>query len=309
VVASNNGRVFMFNTARAALRARWRTGPATGVATDGYGFYVATATGLQVYAGNCAQNLVHSCGLVRTVATSPATSAPTLADSRVYFGTASGKLISVNAVPGHVRMNWAASTAAAVHTTPAVADGLVVVGDDAGQVYGVKASTGKIVFTAHLDAAITSGPALGNGVAYVGTADGTLAAIPLTCPRNCAPLWTVDVGAAPRSSPAVADGALYVGTTSGNLDAVNAASGNLIWTMATRAPITGSPAIANGIVYVGSTDGHLYAVAATGCGADTCAALWRSPPVGAINSSPAISNGVVYIGSDDGDLHAYTIAG
>jgi phospholipase C/outer membrane protein assembly factor BamB len=306
VVASTNGRVFMFNTARAAIRTRWRTGPVTGVATDGHGYYVATATGLQVYAGKCAQNLIHSCGLVRTVSTRPATSAPTLAGSSVYFGT-NAKLISVSAAESHSHINWAATTAGSIHTTPAVAGGLAVVGDDAGHVYGIKTNNGTIAFTAHLGAAVTSGPALADGVAYVGTGDGTLVALRLNCPRVCAPLWTAAVGAAPRSSPAVADGVVYVGTASGDLDAIDAASGTVLWAMPTRAPITGSPAVANGIVYIGSTDGRLYAAAATGCAAANCPALWRSPPAGAINSSPAISNGVVYVGSDDGDLHAYAV--
>jgi outer membrane protein assembly factor BamB len=68
-------------------------------------------------------------------------------------------------------------------------------------------------------AAITSSPAVANGVVYVGSDDGRLYAFASggcgapTCP----PLWSGATGAAIKSSPAEANGVVFVGSDDGRL--------------------------------------------------------------------------------------------
>jgi len=143
--------------------------------------------------------------------------------------------------------------------------------------------------------AISSSPAVVDGVVYVAGEDSRLYALDATSGEERWRFATEDWN---RSSPAVVAGVVYVGDMGGNLYAVDAASGAERWRFATDGPIESSPAVVNGVVYVGSgqvgngDDDNLYAVdAASG------AERWRFAAGGAISSSPAVVDGVVYVGS------------
>ena len=139
--------------------------------------------------------------------------------------------------------------------------------------------------------AIYSSPAVANGVAYVGSADGKVYALNA---GTGAKLWGFPTGDVVLSSPAVANGVVYVGSYDTNVYALNARTGAQLWSFPTGAEIYSSPAVANGVVYVGSLDHNLYAL-----NASTGAKLWSFPTAGIVYSSPAVANGVVYVGSYD----------
>ncbi len=177
--------------------------------------------------------------------------------------------------------------------------------------------------------AVSSSPAVANGVVYVGSHDGKLYAFDAKSRQGCtlyvcAPLWTATTGGAVSSSPAVANGVVYVGSDDGRLYAFDAngvtgCSGtpktcSPLWTAATQGPVASSPLVANGAVYVGSDDGHLDAFDATGVNGCsgmpiTCSPLWTAPTGGPVRSSPALASGSVYVGSDDGKLYAFDANG
>jgi outer membrane protein assembly factor BamB len=120
-------------------------------------------------------------------------------------------------------------------------------------------------WTATTGGAISSSPAVANGVVYVGSKDGKLYA------------FKADGCGQPTCSP--------------------------LWTASTGAQIASNPAVANGVVYVGSRDHKLYAFKADGCGQPTCSPLWTATTGSYIDSSPAVANGVV--GSRDHKLYAF----
>jgi outer membrane protein assembly factor BamB len=71
------------------------------------------------------------------------------------------------------------------------------------------------------DSPVTEQPAVANGVAFVGTADGTVlayAARGCSAPFSaCQPIWSDDVGSEITGAPTVSEGRLYVGTSDGRL--------------------------------------------------------------------------------------------
>ncbi len=131
--------------------------------------------------------------------------------------------------------------------------------------------------------AVTTAPAIVDGVAYVGATDGVLYAFDATgtrdcslgAPKACAPQWSATVGA---------------GT-----------------------PIRTSPAVAGGFVYVQGEDA-LFAFDArgvSGCSPGpprSCAPLWRTASIGDVPSSPAVAADIVFTTADDG-LRAYDASG
>ncbi|MEP6624382.1 MAG: right-handed parallel beta-helix repeat-containing protein, partial [Acidimicrobiia bacterium] len=82
------------------------------------------------------------------------------------------------------------------------------------------------LWTATTGGAITSSPAVANGVVYIGSADHTLTAYDAAgttqcsgVPKTCSPLWTATTGGAVSSSPAILAGVVYVGADDSRLHA------------------------------------------------------------------------------------------
>jgi hypothetical protein len=87
-----------------------------------------------------------------------------------------------------------------------------------------------------------SPPAVANGVVYVGSLQGNVAALNAT---TGAVLWSsADTNGPVQSSPAVADGMVYVGGNDGEVYALSAATGAQKWAYTTGNAVESSPAVA-----------------------------------------------------------------
>ena len=139
--------------------------------------------------------------------------------------------------------------------------------------------------------------------AYLGTGDGTLAAIETTTGHE---RWrtTLSPSGGAANVPAYADGLVFVGTARDGFFAVDSASGAIRWKVDTASDVTGTPAVASGVAYIGAGSdaktGHSWAIdVATG------RVIWRiDEPFGA----PAIANGIGYSGSNPGAVTARELA-
>ena len=136
-----------------------------------------------------------------------------------------------------------------------------------GVVHALDTATGAVRWSASVGAAVTAPPALADGVLFVPTDDGDLAAL--------------DAGGCGSSTCSV------------------------LWTAATGSQIGVQPAVVGGVVFTGSADGSLNALAAAGCGEPTCGPLWSVDVGSRINGAPAVTGGRLYVGTNDGRLVAY----
>ena len=263
-----------------------------------------------------------------------------VASDKLYAFDAAGN-VNCAGLPRTCTPLWTA-TAAGSGEPPAVANGVVYISSSTGydgSLYAFDAAgnlncagtpkTCAPLWTAPAPPRPTgysnafSGPAVANGLVYVGAADGKLyafdAAGNLNCggtPRTCAPLWTAPAGDH-ITVPAVASGFVYVAANDQNnvgkvfvFDAAGIT--NCPGTPKTCAPLwTGTlatndfflsddPAVAGGVVYVGSYNARLYAFDAAGninCGGTprTCTPLWSGVQYQEVAGSPAVVNGMVYV--------------
>lgn len=262
--------------------------------------------------------------------------APAIVDGVVYSGTnafdaASGKLL------------WATNSGG---TSPAVSKGTVFI-DTQNGLCAYAAASGTNLWCAennYLPDA-PSGAAVADGIAYFGSALGSIFAIDAA---TGAQLWSAPISTDnAASSPAVANGVVYIngdslfafdaktgaqiwsssilnGTSSPavvgdvvycsggtGLAAFNATTGAVLWSISPGGSLSileDSPAVAKGIVYIGaSVTGQHGSVTGTlyALNAHTGKILWSAPVASGITSSPAIANAVVYVGSDDGTLYAF----
>ena len=246
----------------------------------------------------------------------------------------------VRAGPPSGRPAWRFQSRTLLEFPPAVRDGLVVIGNNAGRVYAVDAGSGKLRWARRQRGEIASTPAITQDAVYMSSMDGSLVRYGLGTPR-----WTFSSSGSPiESSPLVVGGLVYVGAHDGRLYAVDARTGRARWTFQAPAAIKGSAALAGRLVVVGDYAGRVHALdARTGAERWTYSGgvrfyggpgvsggtivigdvggavvaldardgseLWRHSTGGAfVYSSPAIAGGAVFIGSYDGVFRALDLA-
>jgi outer membrane protein assembly factor BamB len=262
--------------------------------------------------------------------------APAVVDGVVYSGTnafdaATGQLL------------WATNSGG---LSPAVSNGTVYIDTQDG-LCAYAAASGTNLWCAennYLPDA-PSGAAVVDGVAYFGSALGSIFAIDAA---TGAQLWSAQISADnAASSPAVANGVVYIngdklfafdaktgvqlwsssildGTSSpavvggvvygsggAGVAAFNATTGAVLWSVSPGGPLSivgDSPAVAKGLVFIGASVPGQHGSSSGvlfALKARTGKIIWSAPVASGITSSPAVANGVVYVGSDDGTLYAF----
>ncbi|MBI2169850.1 MAG: PQQ-binding-like beta-propeller repeat protein [Actinobacteria bacterium] len=203
---------------------------------------------------------------------------------------------------------WQFVTEDFVSSYPAVADGVVYVGDDGGVVYALDAGTGTErwrVDTGELESYVAVADGVVYGSSSFAESDGAVIALAADTGTE---RWRLALDGYPNQ-PVVADGVVYVGTEdvtesfvedAGSVYAIDAENGTELWRFDAGGGVYG-PVVASGKVYAGSANGAVYAIdAASGT------ELWRAAPVES-HEAPArtvyysslltVADGVVYAGS------------
>lgn len=195
-------------------------------------------------------------------------------------------------------LKWHYSTSSAIFSNPVVANGIIYVSTDSGNLYALDALSGDKKWTYTAGGSVRSSPIVADGVVYMGSDDGNLYAIDALSGHK---KWAYKTGAAIRSTPVVANGLVYVGTDDRHVYALDALSGRKKWDYQAGAAIRSSLTVANGVVYVGADNGYLYALDALSGNFEWS---YLSGAGEAIRVHPLVVNNIVYIGSDNGSIYA-----
>ncbi len=177
-------------------------------------------------------------------------------EGRVLFGCESGEFYCVD-FSGTLK--WRFRCKRAVTSSPALTEGLVIVGCSDWNVYALEASSGWTVWKTRTEKPIVSSPALTNKFVYIGSADGHLYSLDV---RSGKVMWKFETGDQVASSPALYNTGVYFGSVDGHVYCVEAANGKLRWKFKTDGAVISSPTVIDDVVYIGSTDHNLYAIAA-----------------------------------------------
>lgn len=217
------------------------------------------------------------------------------------------------------RVVWKYPTGARIRSSPAVANGVVYVGNFDGVFSALDARSGKLRWKyategASIDLAkwgfdrrsIDSSPSVADGVVTFGSRDahqygldaatGRLLwrfAHPTDAPPHDALAWC-------EGSPAADAGVSFVGSSDGHfVNAIELRTGREIWRHATPERVIGSPALSGDLVVFGCEDGNVFAV-----DRKDGSLVWSFPTRARVYSSPAIARSTVLVGSADGGLWA-----
>ena len=196
-------------------------------------------------------------------------------------------------------LKWTFTTGSAVHSSPAVVNGIVYIGSRDGNLYALDAATGAQRWAFKTGSWVESSPVVVNGVVYFGSNDGHLYAADAATGRK---LWAFDSHYSVRSAPAVADGVVYIGSDDYAVYGIDAATGRQLWSFETGNLVPSSPIVTGGVVVIGSMDGICYTLNAKN-GRVRLEFDTRSPVV----SSPAVKGGVAYFANSGGNVYAIDI--
>jgi outer membrane protein assembly factor BamB len=248
----------------------------------------------------------------------PARSAPTIADGRVFYSTIDDRLITLSATDG--KQLWAyqgptAVTSVLGQPAPAYADGLVVAGFGSGELATLRVETGAVAWTDSLAAAaghnslsdlsaIRGRPVIVNGRVYAIGLGALCLGVDLRTGRR---LWERDV--ASTDSPWVAGDWMFILSSDLQVAAVNIQDGRVAWVSdlpryeneeKKRDPITWfGPVLAGDRLIVAGTNSQALAISPY-----TGEILGKQELPGPASLAPVVAGGTVYVVTDDASLLA-----
>lgn len=194
-------------------------------------------------------------------------------------------------------VKWTFATGSAIHSSPAIAGGLVYFGSTDSKVYAVDAATGEKRWEYPAGAWIETSPSVANGIVYFGGNDGVFHAVNAETGEK---LWTYPTRFPLASSPAIADNIVYFGADDYNIYALDAQTGTKIWSRSLRSLVKSPPVVSGGILYVGGGNEFSYALdpftGRTRLQFMSFAPVYSAPGIGEDNK--------VYFGTTDGALFA-----
>lgn len=195
-------------------------------------------------------------------------------------------------------------TGAPVRSSPAVANQVAYVGNDAGDVEAISTTIGASVWQATTGGPVDSSPAIDPkaDLVIVGSGDDNVYAFNM---QTGATVWKTPTGGAVESSPALVNGVVYVGSDDGHLYALSETTGAVLWSAPLSGPVTASPAVDTTAQEVVVDDGAGDVSAFSTGGTSPGSLLWTYTTGGAAGT-PLISGGMVYVGSADG--HEYALS-
>lgn len=193
------------------------------------------------------------------------------------------------------------------------ADGLLYIGNYAGEVVALSATNGKEVWRKQLKGEISSVPQTNGQVVAVQTMNGKLFVLDAKTGadmwffENPPPVLTLRGSAAPL----VTDSAIFAGFANGRLMAFNPSNGLILWEQRMALPkgrseldrmvdIHASPLIKDGILFVGTYQGRIAAVA-RGTGGN----VWGID--GSTSENLAVSDDKLFVSHSDGKVVAYSL--
>jgi outer membrane protein assembly factor BamB len=168
------------------------------------------------------------------------------------------------AAPAKPDLLWTFKAGKPIKAPAAIAQGRVIVGDDAGVVHALDLAKGTESWSFKTEGAIEASPLVLDGVVYIGSSDGRLYALDAATGVSKWKYETNDkvLGGANYVKNPDGDGWwIIVGSYDMLLHCIDAATGKMLWTVETENYINGTPAITKaGEVIFGGCDAFIHVV-------------------------------------------------
>ncbi|HEY4151219.1 MAG TPA: PQQ-binding-like beta-propeller repeat protein [Chitinophagaceae bacterium] len=204
----------------------------------------------------------------------------------------------INTTYAQTRAAWTFASDANVISTPAVAEGLVVFGNQQGRVDALSLKDGKKQWSFQTGGSVFSSPAVCGDKLVFGSGDGNIYCLET---RNGRLVWKLAAGASVLGSPLVDNNTVYIGGSDHRFRAIDVTTGKERWQFdGLDGPVMGTPILYNNMIIFGAWDTNLYAL-----NKEDGKKIWSWNNGSSIrNYSPAACtpvayNGVVYVVAPD----------
>jgi outer membrane protein assembly factor BamB/predicted phosphodiesterase len=165
---------------------------------------------------------------------------------------------TINQQYAQVKSKWVFSSDANIISTPAVANNLVVFGNQGGKLQAVSLTDGKLKWSFNINGAVFSSPAVRNDKLVFGSADGYIYCLNS---RQGKLVWKFKTGAAVLGSPVIDNNTIYIGGSDHNFRAIDMSTGRQIWKFnELDGPVVSTPLIYQNKIIFGAWDRNLYAL-------------------------------------------------
>lgn len=193
---------------------------------------------------------------------------------------------------------WTFATGAEIKASPVVIGDLVFIGSYDERFYALDRETGELRWSAATEGPVHGTPARQGDRVWITGCDAVLRGLRIS---DGAEVARFDSGAYTAASPALGGGALFYGTFDNEVLSVEADTGTLRWRYRhpeRSFPFYASAALAGDLVVVAGRDKMVHAL-----DRQTGEARWTFRAGARFDSSPAVAEGLVYAGNADGRLH------
>lgn len=205
------------------------------------------------------------------------------------------------ALPATLKVAWTYEAGDAIESSAAIADGMVFVGTQAGELLALELATGRLKWKYKTRMGIgESSPAVANGIVYVGDLGGVFHAVDV---RDGKAVWTFKTNSEIKSSPVIVADRVLFGSYDQSFYAVNARTGAILWKMETAGPVHATAAVADGIAYITGCDEHFRAIRISD-GTE----LFFIPSGAYTAASPALAGTTAYYGTFNNEVLAVDLA-
>jgi len=184
-------------------------------------------------------------------------------------------------------IEWSTDLGGPVDSSPAVAQGMVLVGTAAGTFHALDAVTGAPKWSAPVGHAVVSSPCVAQGRVIFGGVDGYVYALDLATGREA---WRARTGRSVVAPPLALGDRVVVGSTDGRLYSLAVADGAIAWRTEPGGEVHAGAAAAGDVVVYADWDGHVRCVRLSDGGP-----VWSQPygADGPIVAAPVIEGGYV----------------
>jgi outer membrane protein assembly factor BamB len=254
---------------------------------------------------------------------------PTISEGVVYFGSYDGHFYALGAADRRVVWEFPPATPPAPppaaakgvaagpdagslvpadlpkgfsYAQPAIAQGVVYIGNLDGNLYALEAGNGALRWKFKTGDGITSSATVLGGVIYFGSNDKKVYALDQATGTQVR--WAFATGDAVNAPPLVEGGIVYVGSTDHLFYALDAATGKKLWSASLQGPIYGKAALYKNLVFVGGGpgDGAIYAF-----DAKSGQPFWKYQTGGKVESDVVVDGDHAFAVGGDGQLLSFKI--
>lgn len=192
---------------------------------------------------------------------------------------------------------WHVNLDSYIHSSPACKDGIIVIGNDKGEVTGIDQKNGKIIYRKKIGGPFRGGGSISGNSLIIGNSDGYIYSIDF---KTGAIRWKFDTGAKIVMTPVAGGNYVYVGNLAGDLFCLDKDTGTKQWVYHSPGLFDVSPLVTNNLIFIPDLARVLHIIDTKSGRPDKIIQLGGR---GKLN--PVMFNNLLIIGFDRGVLQAY----